>query len=154
MGIENTNPIQLIVNWTNAPAYKLAKKLMKDLQKHIPLPYAFNVKNIIHLMKDLTNIPYDNNIKLASFDITNMYTNIPTNDLPNIIHYLQSINYVNPSTQTEILHVCSTILNQNYFQFEDSFFIQNTGLAMGAPTSSILSEIYLQFLEKQRFQKY
>ena len=40
-----------------------------------------------------------------------------------------------------------TILKQNYFKFQNSFYVQNTGLAMGAPTSSILSEIYLQYVE-------
>jgi hypothetical protein len=34
------------------------------------------------------------------------------------------------------------ILNQNYFQHEDRIFLQKEGLAMGAPTSSILSEIF------------
>ena len=97
---KNNNPIRPIVNWTNAPAYKLAKKSAKDLQKYIPLPYAFNVKNSIHLMKDLLDIPYDNNIKLASFDIMNMYTNIPTDELLNIIQNLCSINYINTTTHS------------------------------------------------------
>jgi hypothetical protein len=38
-------------------------------------------------------------------------------------------------------------VKQNYFQFNDSVNTQNKGLAMGAPTSSVLSEIYLQYLE-------
>ena len=28
----------------------------------IPLPYTFNVKNTVHLMKDLLEIPYDQNL--------------------------------------------------------------------------------------------
>jgi hypothetical protein len=40
-----------------------------------------------------------------------------------------------------------TILKQNYFEFQNNFYVQNKGLAMGAPTSSVLSEIYLQFIE-------
>jgi hypothetical protein len=31
-------PIRPVVNWTNAPAYKVAKLLTKTLQAHIPLP--------------------------------------------------------------------------------------------------------------------
>ena len=81
-----------------APAYKLAKKLAKDLQKYIPLPYAFNVKKLHTTNENLSDIPYDNNIKLASFDITNMCTNIPTDKLPNIIQNLCSINHINPTT--------------------------------------------------------
>ena len=151
---KNNNPIRPIINWAITPAYKLARKITKDLKKHIPLPNNFNVKNTIQLINELMDIPYENNIKLASFDITNMYTNIPTNELPNIILNLCNNNYINPTTQPEILHLCSKILKQNYFQFQDSFFIQNTGLAMGNPTSSILSEIYLQFLYIQYSQTY
>jgi hypothetical protein len=40
-----------------------------------------------------------------------------------------------------------TILDQNYFQFHGKTYIQSQGLAMEAPTSSVLSEIYLQHLE-------
>ena len=144
---KNNNPIRPIINLTNAPAYKLARKITKDLQKHIHLPNSFDVKNTVQLTHDITDIPYDSNIKLASFDITNMYTNIPTNELANIILNLRNNNYVDPTIRSEILHLCVTILQQNYFKFEDSFYIQNTGPAMGAPTSSILSEMYLQFLE-------
>jgi hypothetical protein len=38
-------------------------------------------------------------------------------------------------------------MKQNYFQFNDNVYTQTKGLAMGAPTSSVLSEIYLQFIE-------
>jgi hypothetical protein len=78
-------PIRPVVNWKQAPAYKLAKLLSQLLQTHIPLPNTFNVKNSIHLMKDITEIPYHKNIKLLSFDIENMYSNIPTDELNQII---------------------------------------------------------------------
>jgi queuine/archaeosine tRNA-ribosyltransferase len=44
----------------------------------------------------------------------------------------------------------STILEQNYFTFHNINYSQITGLAMGAPSSAILSEIYLQHLEHTR----
>jgi len=40
-------PIRPIINWRNAPAYKLAKMLTKKLHTYIPLPYTFNIKNTI-----------------------------------------------------------------------------------------------------------
>jgi hypothetical protein len=46
-----------------------------------------------------------------------------------------------------------TILSQNYFQHEKEIFVQSEGLAMGAPTSSILSEIFLQYLEHNKIYK-
>jgi hypothetical protein len=46
-------------------------------------------------MNDLLKISYDQEIKFATFDITNMYSNIPTNKLPQIIGLMcdqQNIN--------------------------------------------------------------
>jgi hypothetical protein len=45
------------------------------------------------------------------------------------------------------MDITHTILEQNYFKFQNQCYIQKTGLAMGAPTSAILSEIYLQHVE-------
>jgi len=36
---KTVSPIRPVVNWRNAPAYKLAKLLSRQLQVHIPLPY-------------------------------------------------------------------------------------------------------------------
>lgn len=38
------SPIRPVINWQNAPAYKLAKLLYNLLQFHIPLPSNFNTK--------------------------------------------------------------------------------------------------------------
>jgi hypothetical protein len=50
-------PIRPIVNWTNAPAYKMARIVIKKCASHIPLPHIFNIKNPTHLITDLNEIP-------------------------------------------------------------------------------------------------
>jgi hypothetical protein len=54
--------IRPVANWQNAPAYKLAKFLSKQLQIHVSLLYTFNVKNSIQLINDLLDIPFDLNL--------------------------------------------------------------------------------------------
>ena len=78
-------PIRPIINWKEAPAYRLAKQLVKNLETFIPLPHIFNIKNSVHLMNDLNEIPFEKYLKFLSFDITNMYINIPTKELITII---------------------------------------------------------------------
>lgn len=39
------------------------------------------------------------------------------------------------------------MLEQNYFQVDQDYYKQNDGLAMGAPTSAILAETYIQYIE-------
>jgi hypothetical protein len=46
------------------------------------------------------------------------------------------------------MKITQTSINQNYFQFQDTIYLLKEGLAMGTPTSSLLSEIYLQHMEK------
>ena len=48
--------------------------------------------------------------------------------------------------------ICKVLTKQNYFQYKDlqDLQIQEGGLAMGAPTSSSLPEIHLQYLENTK----
>jgi hypothetical protein len=130
------SPIHPIINWKNAPAYRLAKLLVRKFQSYIPLPYVFNVQNTIRIIEDLADIPYNSRLKLTSFYITNMYTNIPTNELLESIDKVCRNNYVDESIKQNIIKLTKTIIDQNYFQFIDTTYIQSEGLAMGAPTSS------------------
>jgi len=64
-----------------------------------------------------------------------------------IIKFPSSIQNVDNKLMEEIITMTCSIINQNYFEFHNKFYIQNIGLTMGAPISSILSELYLQFME-------
>jgi hypothetical protein len=79
-----------------------------------------------------------------------MYTNIPKNELLDIINSACNNNYIEGNLKHDILKLHKIIMNQNYFNFEDKPYLQHEGLAMGAPTSPILSELYLQFLENSK----
>jgi hypothetical protein len=145
------SPIRPIVNWKNSPAFKLARSLVKKLQTHVPLPYPFNIKNTIQLINDLKNIPVDQNLRLASFDISNMYTNIPTEEILTIIESACKYNDDEEGLKCDILlKLLKVVIGHNYFQFMDQTYVQYDGLTMGAPTSSILSEFYLQHLENSK----
>ena len=140
-------PIRPIVNYPSAPPYKLAKMFSEKLKTYIPLPYVYNVQNSIQLMRDLSDIPYSPNLKLASLDISNVYTNIPTEELLNIIDIMCDKHNIEDTVKLEIANISKLIIAQNCFKFQDKTYLQKNGLAMGASTSSIMSEIYLQFIE-------
>jgi hypothetical protein len=79
------NPIRPIVNWQEAPAYKLSKHLTDILIQHLQLPDSFNVKNSITLTNELNSVEMTCHTKLCSFDIKNMYANTPQPELLIII---------------------------------------------------------------------
>jgi hypothetical protein len=144
-------PIRSIVNWKTAPAFRLAKLLTKILQTYIPLPYSSNVKKTVQLIDDLADIPYNQKLRLASFDISNMYTNIPTEELIKTIKTACQNNNIEENLARNIITLSKIIIDQNYFQFLDKTYVQTEGLAMGAPNSSIFSELYLQFWRTLRY---
>ena len=41
-----------------------------------------------------------------------------------------------------------------YFTFDNDFFIQNDGLAMGSPLSGLLADIYLNYFENANIIDY
>lgn len=101
----------------------------------------------MELINDLTDIPYDPTVKFASFDITNMYPNVPTKELLKIINIMCDKHSLNDKLKQEITKISQVLIEQNYFRFHDTIYVQNEGLATGAPTSSILSEIYLDYMK-------
>jgi hypothetical protein len=120
------------------------------LKTHLPMTNVYNVQNSFQLIHDISQITFVPELKLASLDISNMYTNIPTKDLINIIDTICKKHNLQDTIIREILSINKLNIKQNCFSFQDKTYTKRDGLAMGAPTSSILSEIYLQNLENTK----
>jgi hypothetical protein len=123
------------------------KRLKNTLRDYLQLPNIYNIQNSIQLMGDLKSITINKNTRLCSFDIVNVYTNIPKNDIITITKNILQNYDINIDTQKEIIQLMNTLLEQNYFQHDHKYYKQTNGLAMGAPTSAILAEIYIQNTE-------
>jgi hypothetical protein len=70
-----------------------------------------------------------------------MYTDIPTKRIVNIIQ--TPLKYQN--TQQSIIKEIINITHYD-FRFNNDYYRQGEGLAMGAPSSAVLAEIFLQFI--------
>ena len=137
-------PIRPVVNWRNAPAYKLSKLFTEKVCQLAPNPNAFNIKNSQELLHDLKNTPILPQHTLASLDITNMYSNIPVEETRTILENTLTQNLVESHTKQELLGWYDIITKQNYFLHKDKTLFQKDGLAMGAPSSGVIAEMFLQ----------
>jgi hypothetical protein len=62
-------------------------------------------------------------MRICSLDIENMYTNIPKRDTINIINNIQESNpEINMNIWKEILYILQTVMEQNYFQFNQQYY--------------------------------
>jgi hypothetical protein len=77
--------IRPILNWTHAPAYHLAARVAFFLKYTLSLPNTFNVVNTTDLISDLKKIKLNQDSRMCSFDVVNMYTNVPTDIISSIM---------------------------------------------------------------------
>jgi hypothetical protein len=75
------------------------------------------------------------------------YSNIPITETKKILTDVMKDKLLDTQTQHELLNWCDVITKQNYLISNNDIIIQNDGLAMGAPSSSIIAEIFLQHAE-------
>ena len=88
-------------------------------------------------MRDLSEIPFVPSLKIASLDISDIYTNIPNEDVINIISNLYVTHNFDKALPEDILTITRLIIAQNYFCFKRRTYVQKKGLAMGVLTSSV-----------------
>nr|XP_023025382.1 uncharacterized protein LOC111513411 [Leptinotarsa decemlineata] len=77
---EENEPIRPVINFTKAPSYKISKIIADELKDKINRNNNHSVKNSMELTDRISTPNVSTNTKLFSFDIKNMYPNIPINE--------------------------------------------------------------------------
>jgi hypothetical protein len=72
----------------------LAKHISKHFNQLLPLPYSFNIQNSNQLIKELNEIAFETDLRFASFEVENMYIDIPTNGLVTVIQHMCQFNNI------------------------------------------------------------
>jgi hypothetical protein len=107
--------------------FKIIKRLRSTLQGGV-------VCNTIKFVDEISELPIDNDEKLGSLDIQDLYTNISVNKAVEItVMKLIETKMLKDSnlTKTDMKNLLLLSLNNSYFQFNNKFYKQKTGLPMG-----------------------
>jgi hypothetical protein len=131
---------------TNVPTYKIAKLLVKKLHEHLHLKYHYNVKDSIFLANDPTKLKINEHHWMITFDIKDLYVNILITETLTITKQLLSKHNKEQIT-TQILMLLESVLQQNYFSFQNNSYQPEKVVSMGSPISNTVAEIFLQYLE-------
>ena len=83
---------------------------------------------------------------MITFDIKDLYVNIPITETLAITKQLLSEHNEEQIT-TQILMLLESVLQQNYFSFQNNTYQPEKGVSMGSPISNTIAEIFLQYLE-------
>jgi len=147
-------PLRPIVSNVNCPTYKLSKWITKELS---PLLGSFSnshLKHNVDLLKRLKNV-IPKNQKFISFDVSSLYTNVPLKATLDFLRRKMPLLDLDLSMPLdcyiELIELC---LKNSFFQFEEHFYEQIYGLAMGCPLSSFLANMFLEHIESELLPRY
>lgn len=145
-----------IVSGNNHPA-----ELISIFLDYLLQPYStsmdYYLKDSTQLLLELSNLKKLDPKKhiLFSLDVVNMYTNIPLDELFQVIEEeLKSRPELLKRQDFEfkirtILTLLNITLFNNCFQFDNKFYHQRHGIAMGTPCACTISDIYIcNFMKK------
>jgi len=123
-------PIRPVINNRTAPAYKLARYLTKTLDQYILLNNYSNVTNSTNLANDLTKLEIHENHRMISFDIKDLYVNLPIDETLNIIK-TKLLQNNNIQITYQMLSLLKVILSQNYSMFQQKIYQHAQGISVG-----------------------
>ncbi|KAL3283487.1 hypothetical protein HHI36_006627 [Cryptolaemus montrouzieri] len=111
------------VSYVTAPSFKLSKFLNELLLKHSNFKSKFSVKNSYELIANIKDTCIPPNSKLISFDVENLFPNIPPKDTYYLVEELIEKNHVNTIIKSDILSLLPICLHQNYFYFNNKYYL-------------------------------
>ena len=102
-------------------------------------------------MKKITGIKDSSDQVMISFDVDNLYTNVPVNEIIKItldMLFETSNPSPIPFTQTQLKLLQMAVYNLP-FRFPDKIYIHTDGVAIRSPLQPILADIFMSNLEQK-----
>lgn len=119
---------------------------------HFLQPLAQNVPTYIrdgtHLLDTLKAYTWETTYQWVSLDVNSLYTSILHNvGLRSVQNFLLQDPLINPKQANFIVDSTKFCLTHNYFSFDNKFYLQTQGTAMGANFAPIYANLTMGFLE-------
>ena len=133
----------------NTPSFKLAKFLVPILS---PLTTnEFTVENSSKFVQDITKINNAHELFMTSFDVENLFTNIPLQETIDICieKLFNSTNSVFGITQKFFKTLLEHSVLNSFFIFNKKIYQQIEGLGMGLPLGPTFANIFMCYHEKK-----
>lgn len=141
------NPMRPIISSVGSCSYHLAKWLVSLLSPLVGTVSTSHVKNSVDLVSSLKSLNCQYDFQLISFDVTSLFTRVPVHALFEFIEEEFSQQPF-PISLSDVLSLVKLCVVDSVFTFQGGFHRQTFGMAMGNPLSPVLSNLYMEFFEK------
>jgi hypothetical protein len=136
-----------IVNCKNHPTMVIAGFIHNLLEPYVKKSNSF-LKDSQYLINILENVKIEEELDIHTLDIENLYMNMVLEDVLNkITDFMKDkidSNYITIKGFNMILNL---ILQNNYISFNNKYYKQIKGVAMGSISSPTIANLYLSILE-------
>ena len=147
--IENKLSIQIkgrpIISQCQSPTRGISKLLDYFLLPIVKRQDSY-IKDTTHFIQKIESLKCESNVLLCTYDITSMYTNMGITELIESVG--RALDDINPTDynlhiveKDILLTICELVLRNNQFEFNNEFYIQKVGCAMGAIPSPQICNI-------------
>ena len=144
-------PLRPVISNVGAATRPLAGWLAEILSKSLGTFSCAHLKNNFDFKNKLNEFARENSIsslRMVSFDIKALYTNVPTDEVLRFIESKIDENKIEiPVPKNNFMNLIRLCINNNNFEFENNFYRQKFGIAMGSPLSPVLANLYMEFFE-------
>ncbi len=131
-----TEPLSNFVDFVLRPLVTSLSSYLRDTRDFL---------QCLSVIKDL-----EEDIILATMDVTSLYTNIPHTEGLLALKYFLDLRIDDEGLPNKfIVDMAELVLTKNYFLFEKKFYLQIEGTAMGATMAPDYANLYLGYLEDQ-----
>ena len=148
-------PGRPIVSGINGPTENLSKLVDHWLQSFVTrVPsYIKDTTFVLNMLQEWNHRfgPFDGDARLVTIDVVGLYTNIPHQDMYAALrHHLATRHPESIAPPTEdVITVVEHVLRNNVFTFEDKFYRQTCGMAMGSPMAPSIANLFMAWLEER-----
>ena len=144
--IDGLPPFRPILPAIGTPIYKLAKFLVPMLE-----PLTTNectIKDSFTFAEELQS--FDSKLVMASFDIESIFTNIPFQETIDLCveNLFQDRIHVDNLSKESLLELFTRTMSESLILFDQEFYKQHDGVAMGSPLGPTFDNVFLCYQGK------
>ena len=150
---KNPMSIRPIVSSCNSITENISKFIDTWLQPYVQTLPSFikDTTDFINLL-ETTALPED--CILASIDVTSLYTNIPHEDgieytIKHIENHPDNFKHPEQPSATILRELMNIVLKNNIFEFNNKYYIQKQGTAMGTRMAPSYANLFMGTLETE-----
>ena len=145
-------PLRPIVSSIGSVSYGVAKELASIIKPLMGCS-LHHVNNSKQFADELKEMKLEEGECITSYDVTALFTSIPVPSVLDIIKKKLEQDTELPNRTImpadNILELLGFCLNNIYFVFQETFYEQTKGAAMGSPISPIIANIFMEAFENR-----